>query len=528
MSKFEDLGLSEPLLRALNQEGYTQPTPIQQLAIPVVLAGKDLLACAQTGTGKTAAFALPLIERMAQRPQHSQARHVRLLVLAPTRELALQIHDSFRTYGRHSGARVTAIYGKVSQVHQVKALRKGVDVVIATPGRLLDLLSQQLIDLTQVEALVLDEADRMLDMGFIHDVQKIAARLPRERQTLLFTATMPVPVKKIANQLLRHPEEVQAEPQSTAAPKIRQSVYHVPQKQKSKLLIELLDQGEMQRVIVFTRTKHGADKLQRDLSKAGVRAEALHGNKSQNARERALAQFKGQHPPVLVATDLASRGIDVDLVSHVVNFDLPHEPETYVHRIGRTGRAGESGIAIAFCDSEEISRLKAIERLLKQPIPVRRGKHAADEVRSEEAPAVEREPRASRPGRPPHKRPKPQRGQRDFRRGESRGHEGRGPERGYVSQRPAEHGHESRGYESHEPASHESRGHEEHSASHEHVARGAGPRPKPAHGRPHGGSGPFAKKRFKRRRRANGSTIPGQPSTAASARPPKKKRFRKL
>jgi ATP-dependent RNA helicase RhlE len=373
MTKFQELGLSEPLLRALTQEGYTQPTPIQLKAIPVVLAGHDLLGCAQTGTGKTAAFALPLIERMRSANVGKQ-RNIRLLVLAPTRELASQIYDSFRTYGQHTHLRATVIYGKVSQQHQVKALRSGVDIVIATPGRLLDLMQQRLIELNHVEALVLDEADRMLDMGFINDVRKIAARLPTKRQTLLFTATMPEEVKKIANQLLHNPTEVQAEPQSTAAPKITQSVYHVGQKQKSQLLVKLLNAGEMKRVIVFTRTKHGADKLQRDLTRAGLKAEALHGNKSQNARERALKSFKSSQPPVLVATDLASRGIDVDLVSHVVNFDLPHEPETYVHRIGRTGRAGESGIAVSFCDTAETSRLKAIERLIRQAIPVKHGK----------------------------------------------------------------------------------------------------------------------------------------------------------
>ena len=368
MTDFQSLGLSEPILRALKAEGYTSPTPIQAKAVPVVLDGKDLLACAQTGTGKTAAFALPIIERLAA--NRTSQRVIRVLVLAPTRELAEQIHQSFIVYSRHAGLRSTAIYGKVSQHHQVRNLQRGVDVLIATPGRLLDLLGQGLIDLSKVSTFVLDEADRMLDMGFIHDVRKIGGNLPRERQTLLFSATLPREVRDVAAQLMNNPTEVQATPESSAAPKIEQGVYMVSNKNKRPLLVHLLGEKSMSRVIVFTRTKHGADRLQKELSRAGVKAEALHGNKSQNARQRALEQFKGSRPPVLVATDLASRGIDVDCVSHVVNFDLPHEPETYVHRIGRTGRAGESGMAMSFCDDSERSRLRAIERMLRKNIPL--------------------------------------------------------------------------------------------------------------------------------------------------------------
>ena len=351
MTTFESLGLTEPVLKALKTEGYTVPTPIQAKAVPHVLAGRDLFGCAQTGTGKTAAFALPLIERMMANPRERTARRCRVLVLAPTRELAGQIHESFRVYGSNAHLKSAVIYGGVGQRPQETAMSKGVDVLVATPGRLLDLVQQKFVDLRAVEFLVLDEADRMLDMGFIHDVRRIVGMLPRERQTLFFSATLPSEVRQLADSMLRDPLEVKTTPQSTPAETVAQSVFFLAQRQKRHLLVHLLSNEGMARVIVFTRTKHGADKLQRDLDKAGIRAAAIHGNKSQNQREKALAAFKSQHPPVLIATDIAARGIDVDNVSHVVNYELPHEPETYVHRIGRTGRAGMTGKAVSLCDA---------------------------------------------------------------------------------------------------------------------------------------------------------------------------------
>ncbi|MBM4022052.1 MAG: DEAD/DEAH box helicase [Planctomycetes bacterium] len=370
-SSFADLGLSAPLLRALADEGYSQPTPIQDKAVPHVLAGRDLFGCAQTGTGKTAAFALPLIDRLLAAPRPPAARACRVLVLAPTRELAAQIHDSFLAYGRHARIRAAVIYGGVGQHQQARAMAHGVDVLVATPGRLLDLVGQRLVDLRAVECLVLDEADRMLDMGFIHDVRKIVAMLPVRRQTLFFSATLPAEVRDLADAMLRDPLEVRTAPRSTPAETVSQSVFFVPKREKKALLVKLLAEEATGRVIVFARTKHGADKLHRDLDKAGIRAAAIHGNKSQAQRERALAAFKSPRPPVLVATDIAARGIDVDDVAHVINYELPHEPETYVHRIGRTGRAGQEGVAVSFCDVEEHDRLDAIERLLKREIPAR-------------------------------------------------------------------------------------------------------------------------------------------------------------
>ena len=371
VSAFAALGLSEPLLRALAHEGYTTPTPIQTKAMPHVLAGRDLFGCAQTGTGKTAAFALPLIERLMNDRRPAAPKHCRILVLAPTRELAGQIHDSFKVYGRHAHLKSAVIYGGVNQNPQASAVARGVDVLVATPGRLLDLIGQRLLEIKTVEYLVLDEADRMLDMGFIHDVRRIVGMLPRQRQTLFFSATLPAEVRDLADTMLRDPLEVKTTPQATTAETVAQSVFHIPQKQKRSLLVHLLQTGGMGRVIVFTRTKRGANKLAQDLEKAGVRAAAIHGNKSQNQREKALADFKSPRPPVLIATDIAARGIDVDEVSHVVNYELPHEPETYVHRIGRTGRAGLTGEAVSFCDREEEDLLEAIERLLRRRIPVR-------------------------------------------------------------------------------------------------------------------------------------------------------------
>jgi ATP-dependent RNA helicase RhlE len=391
MHSFNDLALSPSLLRAIAAEGYQTPTPIQVQAIPHVLAGRDLFGCAQTGTGKTAAFALPLLERMLAAPRQPAPRRCRTLVLAPTRELAGQIHESFRAYGRHAGIASVVVYGGVSQRPQANALMRGADVLVATPGRLLDLVGQRLVDIRSVEFLVLDEADRMLDMGFIHDVQRIVGMLPRERQTLFFSATLPAEVRRLAETMLRDPLEVKTAPQATPAETVTQSVFHVAKSGKRAALVSLLRESPMDRVIVFTRTKHGADKLQRDLAKAGIHAAAIHGNKSQNQRERALAAFKAPRPPVLIATDIAARGIDVDDVSHVVNYELPHEPETYVHRIGRTGRAGRSGEAVSFCDPEERLRLRAIERLLRQPITPRNAPPAGAEL---EPAAEPRGPRA--------------------------------------------------------------------------------------------------------------------------------------
>ncbi len=376
---FDDLRLSEPILRAVRSQGYTQPTPIQQQALPHVAAGKDVLGCAQTGTGKTAAFALPIIHRLATSPNAADAarrngrrhrasgqggRSVRALVLAPTRELAAQIQESFATYGQHTSIRAIAIFGGVNQNPQVQALREGVDVLVATPGRLLDLLGQRLVDLGQVEVLVLDEADRMLDMGFLPDIRRILKTLPEVRQNLLFSATMPAPIRKLADDILRDAAYVEANPVSSAAPQVSHWVHHVAKADKPDLLTCLLHDTPFSRALIFTRTKHGADKVVRKLSKAGLPAVAIHGNKSQNARTRALEQFRSARSPVMVATDIAARGIDVDDISHVINFDLTSEPEVYVHRIGRTGRAGASGAAISFCTEEDRDSLRAIERLI--------------------------------------------------------------------------------------------------------------------------------------------------------------------
>ena len=410
-SGFADLGLSAALLQALADEGYTTPTPIQTKAIPHVLAGRDLFGCAQTGTGKTAAFALPLIDRMLADPRKPAPRRCRVLVLAPTRELAAQIFESFKAYGRHAKTRAAVIYGGVGQHQQARAMMNGVDVLVATPGRLLDLVGQRLVDLRAVEYLVLDEADRMLDMGFIHDMRKIIAMLPSDRQTLFFSATLPAEVRELADSMLRDPLEVKTAPQATPAETVSQSVFFVAKKEKKALLVKLLAEEATGRVIVFARTKHGADKLHRDLDKVGIRAAAIHGNKSQAQRERALADFKSPRPPVLIATDIAARGIDVDDVAHVVNYELPHEPETYVHRIGRTGRAGQSGAAVSFCDADERPRLVAIERLLKRSIPARNEPPAWSGSASGDEPSTGGQ-RSERSGG---------RGQRRGRRGNSRG-----------------------------------------------------------------------------------------------------------
>ena len=376
--KFEDLQLSVPLLRALAAEGYETPTPIQQQAIPHVMEGRDLLGCAQTGTGKTAAFALPILHRLALAPRPPKhGRPIRTLVLSPTRELAVQIADSFDSYGRHLFLRHTIIYGGVNQNPQTRALYQGIDIVVATPGRLLDLMNQGFVDLSKVETFVLDEADQMLDMGFIHDIRRIVAKLPAERQTLFFSATMPAEIRSLADAILRDPAKVQISAESSTVDAIEQSLYHVDRANKPALLQHVLRHTATGRTLVFTRTKHGADKVATHLERAGIDAEAIHGNKSQNARRKALDRFRSQRPPVLVATDVAARGLDIDAVSHVINFDLPNVPETYVHRIGRTGRAGATGVAISFCSGDERGDLRSIERLIRKMIPVRSDQPAA-------------------------------------------------------------------------------------------------------------------------------------------------------
>ncbi|HEX4131957.1 MAG TPA: DEAD/DEAH box helicase [Pirellulales bacterium] len=396
MMKFEDLLLAPSLLRSIAAEGYATPTPIQAQAIPHILAGCDLLGCAQTGTGKTAAFALPILHRLSQAnlPTHKHSRKTRVLVLSPTRELASQIGESFQTYGRHTGLRLTVIFGGVGQQPQVKALRAGVEIIVATPGRLLDLMNQGHVDLSAVDTFVLDEADRMLDMGFIHDIRQVVARLPRRRQTLFFSATMPPDIRQLADTILNDPVKVQVTAESSTVDSIAQSVYFVDQRHKPALLQHLLRSDGMGRALVFTRTKHGADKVARHLEKAGIRAEAIHGNKSQAARQRSLEKFRSSSPPVLVATDVAARGLDIDRVSHVINFDLPNVPETYVHRIGRTGRAGATGVAISFCGGPERADLKMVERLIRMSIPVRTDhpQYAATSPPAS-APAGQRHPR---------------------------------------------------------------------------------------------------------------------------------------
>jgi ATP-dependent RNA helicase RhlE len=366
---FEAFDLTPPLLRALAEEGYRQPTPIQLEAIPHVLAGKDLLGCAQTGTGKTAAFALPILQRLS-RNLGPKRRGARVLVLVPTRELAVQVAESFSTYGRHLSLSTTMIFGGVGQGNQVAALRRGVDTVVATPGRLLDLMEQGHVYLQDVETLVLDEADRMLDMGFINPIRRIISKLPARRQNLLFSATMPAPIASLADSILRNPAKVAVNPVASTVQAITQRVLFVEREDKRPLLREILRDPAMTRVLVFTRTKHGADRVTRDLEKASVRAEAIHGNKSQGARQKALASFRAGRIRVLVATDIAARGIDVDGVSHVINFELPNEPESYVHRIGRTARAGAKGVALSFCDRDERAYLRDIERLTRERIEV--------------------------------------------------------------------------------------------------------------------------------------------------------------
>jgi ATP-dependent RNA helicase RhlE len=432
LTSFHDFGLAEPIIRALANEQYVTPTPIQKDAIPLVLAGRDIVGIAQTGTGKTAAFALPILNRLAANPRRAEKKCCRVLVLSPTRELSGQILDSFRTYGRHVGISSALVIGGVPMGRQVRDLMHGLDVLVATPGRLLDLLRSNAVRLNQVDVLVLDEADRMLDMGFIHDIRTIVAKLPKERQTLLFSATMPREIADLAAQMLRDPVRVAVTPVASTVERVSQRVIMTDKPAKPALLIELLRNEVTGQTLVFTRTKHGADKVVKSLHHAGLSAEAIHGNKSQNQRERVLGSFRSGKLKVLVATDIAARGIDVDGISHVVNYDLPNIPESYVHRIGRTARAGAEGVAISFCDNEERAFLRDIEKLIQIRLDVtdrRSNPHAA-----ERAPAR-------------HHRPQQNAG----RNGRNNG----GQRRNGQQQRRQEHGHQGhqrRNGQSHAPA----------------------------------------------------------------------------
>ena len=405
---FKDLKLIDPILEALKSKGYETPTPIQAAAIPPVLEGRDVLGCAQTGTGKTAAFALPILQNLTKNAP-AKAGSIRALILSPTRELAVQIGESFNAYGRGSRLRVATIFGGVSDMPQKQKLRQGVEILVATPGRLMDLHAQRALSLDRVEIFTLDEADRMMDMGFIHDVRRIAALIPTQRQTLFFSATMPPEIRSLAKTLLKDPVHVEVSQVSSAAPNIDQAVYMISRNSKPSLLRHLLADTSIRRALVFTRTKHGADRVCQTLGRYRIFAEALHGNKTQGARQRALSNFKNGQTRILVATDIASRGIDVTDISHIFNFDLPEVPETYVHRIGRTARAGTSGIAYTFCDHEERSYLTGIERLLRQrlrvvPIPVMEDKEAPLPIPQGEDPDALR-PRSGAPSRHAPKRP---------------------------------------------------------------------------------------------------------------------------
>ena len=393
---FDQLGLIEPILKALQHEGYTQPTPIQEQSIPVLLEGRDLLGCAQTGTGKTAAFAIPILQLLhGQQNQEKGHRNIKALILTPTRELAIQIEESFKAYGKHLGLKHLVIFGGVSQFHQVEALKQGVDILVATPGRLLDLIQQRFIKLDHIKMFVLDEADRMLDMGFVHDVKKVIVRLPEVRQTLFFSATMPKEIQGLANAILTNPVKVEVTPVSSTAETIQQWMYFTEKNNKPALLKHLLKDPAIKSALVFTRTKHGADKVVKYLTGIGTTSQAIHGNKSQNARQHALTNFKSGTIRVLVATDIAARGIDISELSHVINFELPNVPETYVHRIGRTGRAGFSGIAFSFCDDEEKEFLRDIQKLIGKSVPM-----ASDNPFPMEDTSLNRPNNAPRPSTP--------------------------------------------------------------------------------------------------------------------------------
>ena len=378
---FKDLGVIDPILKALEAEGYSQPTPIQEQSIPILLEGKDLLGCAQTGTGKTAAFSIPIIQHIHNAKAHENGRRkIKALIVTPTRELAIQIGENCTKYARYTHVKNTVIFGGVKQGAQTNALRDGVDVLVATPGRLLDLMNQGYISLKDVEYCVLDEADHMLDMGFIHDIKKVIAALPEKRQSLFFSATMPLSIVKLSQSILGKPEKVTIKPEQATSEKVEQALYYVSKKSKTNLLIHLIRSNEIDSVLVFSRTKHGANKIVKQLDKVQIKSEAIHGNKSQGARQRALENFKNRDTKVLIATDIAARGIDVDELELVINYDLPNVPETYVHRIGRTGRAKNSGVAVSFCNIEERAYLKDIQKLIDQKIPVVTKHPFADEV----------------------------------------------------------------------------------------------------------------------------------------------------
>jgi ATP-dependent RNA helicase RhlE len=370
---FESLNIIEPILKSISEEGYTIPTPIQEQAIPIILRGTDLIGCAQTGTGKTAAFAVPILQILSSKKTNDKKRKIRSLIVTPTRELAIQIEESFKAYGRHTGLTCTVVFGGVNQNPQTNVLRQGVDILVATPGRLLDLMNQGFISLKEVEIFVLDEADRMLDMGFIHDVRRIIAALPQKRQSLFFSATMPPEIVKLAGSIVYKPVKVEVTPSASTVDIVNQYVYFIDKGNKNALLIDLLDDEKIRTALVFTRTKFGADKVVKVLRKKNITAEAIHGNKAQNARQRALSGFKAQTTRVLVATDIAARGIDVDDLEYVINYEIPNISETYVHRIGRTGRAGANGTAISFCDAEEKVYLTDIEKLITKKIQVVNG-----------------------------------------------------------------------------------------------------------------------------------------------------------
>jgi ATP-dependent RNA helicase RhlE len=393
--QFNELNIIQPILQAIEEEGYTTPTPIQEQAIPIILEGNDLMGCAQTGTGKTAAFSIPIIQLLSQNKEYKGKRKIRALIVTPTRELAIQIGDSLKAYGRHAGLNSTVIFGGVNQNKQTGALQNGVDILVATPGRLLDLMVQGFVSLRDVEIFVLDEADRMLDMGFIHDVNKIIRALPDKRQNLFFSATMAPEILKLAGTILRDPIRVEVTPVSSTAEIIKQSLYFVDKGNKNSLLVDILNDVDASSVLVFTRTKHGADKVVKFLTKHNIKADAIHGNKSQNNRQKALSNFKDKTIRALVATDIAARGIDVEEMELVINFELPNICETYVHRIGRTGRAGNKGTAISFCDYEEKAYLKDIEKLIHTTIPVVEGHPYPMEVFVIE----KKEPRGARPPR---------------------------------------------------------------------------------------------------------------------------------
>ena len=428
---FDELKIIDPILDALEDEGYEKPSPIQEQAIPILLQGKDLLGCAQTGTGKTAAFAIPILQHLFNNRQRNKGgRKIKALIVTPTRELAIQIGDSFTKYGKYTGLRNTVVFGGVKQGSQTNELRKGVDILVATPGRLLDLMGQGLITLRHVEFSVLDEADHMLDMGFIHDIKKIIAQLPRDRQSLFFSATMPPDIVKLSGQILGNPEKVTISPEKPTADRVSQSLYYVIKKAKARLLIHILQEENYYSTLVFSRTKHGADKIVKLLNRAKISAEAIHGNKSQGARQRALKNFKDGKTSVLVATDIAARGIDVSGLSLVVNYDLPAVSETYVHRIGRTGRASASGISISFCQPDERAFLKDIQKLISKRIDVVESHPFVDEV--DDSPA-----QPASPQRQNRNKKKTNSGTANKRRNDNQRSEGASSNKGKVGNRRA-------------------------------------------------------------------------------------------